>query len=124
MRFLRKLFYWLVGIIVGLVALAYITGNGHLVRGMRYTYLIGRAGPEIDDRDFFPYTTIPADAPQPWAHGSRYGKLELNSDQEQALLKNSTVGFLLIQDDSLIFENYFGGWNADSVIIRAIQFGR
>ena len=36
MRILRKILLWLVGIIVGLVALAYITGNDHLVRGVRF----------------------------------------------------------------------------------------
>ena len=65
MRTPLKILLWIVGIIGGLVVLAYITGNDHLVRGVRYTYLIGRSSPEIDDRDFFPYTTIPASAPQP-----------------------------------------------------------
>lgn len=115
MRFLRNLLLWIIGIVCLLVALAYITGNGHIPRGMRYTYLIGRAGPEIDDRDFFPSSPIPAEAPQPWAKGRRYGTLQLSAEQEAALLKNHTVGFVLIQDDSLIHEQYWNGWNADSV---------
>ncbi len=115
MRSLKKFLLWLIGIVVLLIALAYLTGNGHLPRGMWYTYLRGRNGPEIDDRDFFPYATITADAPQPWAHGSRYGKLKLSAEQEQTLLKNSTVGFVLVQNDSLIYEEYFGGWTGDSV---------
>jgi len=79
MRFLLKTLLWLAGILLGLIALAYITGNGHLVRGVRYTYLIGRSSPEIDDRDFFPYATIPAVAPQPWPKSERYGKLALDA---------------------------------------------
>lgn len=114
-RFLKKLLLWSVGIIILLVALSYATGNGHLPRGVWYTYLRGRNGPEIDDRDFFPSSEIPAQAPQPWALGARYGKLKLSAQQEQTLAKNSTVGFVLVQNDSLIHEQYWNGWNGDSV---------
>ena len=115
MRFLRKLLLWLVGITALFVILAYATGNGHLVRGVRYTYLIGRTSPEIDDRNFFPYTTIPATAPQPWPRSSRYGKLTLSAEQEQRLKDLYSVGFAVFQHDSLLFEGYWNGWDADSV---------
>ncbi len=115
MRILGKILLWLVGIVLGLITLAYITGNDHLVRGVRYTYLIGRSSPEIDDRDFFPYTTIPASAPQPWPQGTRYGKLQLKPEQEAKLKELYSVGFALFQHDSLIFEQYWNGWDADSV---------
>lgn len=115
MRFLFKLLLWLVGIVVVLIALCYATGNGHLVKGVRYTYLIGRSGPEIDDRDFFPYATIPAQAPQPWPKDKRYGKLALSDEQVRQLNALNTAGFVVIQNDSLVFEDYFGGWTADSV---------
>ncbi len=115
MRFLKKLVLWLIGIITVLVALAYATGNGHLPRGIWFTYLRGRTSPEIDDRDFFASATILADSPQPWAKGARYGKLALGADQEAILAKNHTVGFVLIQNDSLIHEQYWNGWNSDSV---------
>jgi CubicO group peptidase (beta-lactamase class C family) len=115
MRFLRKLLLWIVGIVVGLIVLAYITGNDHLVRGVRYTYLIGRSSPEIDDRDFFPYSTIPATAPQPWPLAERYGKLALGPEQEKILKDLYSVGFAVFQQDSLIFEQYWNGWDADSV---------
>jgi hypothetical protein len=90
-----------------LVALCYITGNGHIVKGVRYTYLIGRSGPEIDDRDFFPSSADPADDPQPWPKSARYGKLSLTDAQVIALNKLNTVGFVVIKNDSLIFEEYF-----------------
>ena len=115
MRILKKILIWTVSILALLIALAYLTGNGHLVRGMRYTYLIGRGSPEIDDRDFFPYNTIAATAPQPWPVGSRYGKLTLKPEREKELKDLYSVGFAVIQNDSLIFEQYWNGWDADSV---------
>lgn len=115
MRLLFRFIVWTALVVAALVALAYLTGNGHIPRGVRYTYLIGRTAPEIDDRDFFPYATIPATAPQPWPTGSRYGKLALTAAQEQELKDLHSVGFAVFQDDSLIFEQYWNGWDADSV---------
>ncbi len=115
MRVLKKLLLWLIGLVAVLIALSYATGNGHLPRGVWFTYLRGRTSPEIDDRDFFSSATIPADAPQPWPQGERYGKLALTPDEEAGLAKNHTVGFVLIQNDSLIHEQYWNGWRADSV---------
>lgn len=115
MRLLKKFLLWLIGIIALLIALAYATGNGHIPRGVRYTYLIGRTSPEIDDRDFFPYSTIPATDPQPWPMGARYGKLSLSQEQEKELKDLHSVGFAVWQHDSLIFEQYWNGWHADSV---------
>ncbi len=63
MRVLKKLLLWLIGLVAVLIALSYATGNGHLPRGVWFTYLRGRTSPEIDDRDFFSSATIPADAP-------------------------------------------------------------
>lgn len=115
MRIPLKIILWLAGILTVLTALCYVTGNGHIPRGVLFTYLKGRSGPEIDDRNFFPYATIPADAPRPWPQSARYGRVSLTDDQVRALAKLNTVGFVVIKDDSLLFEDYFGGWRADSV---------
>ena len=115
MRILRRFLLWSIGTVLVLIALAYLTGNDHLVRGVGYTYLIGRTSPEIDDRDFFAYADIPADAPQPWPQGARYGKLALTAAQEQELKDLYSVGFAVFQHDSLIFEQYWNGWDADSI---------
>ena len=115
MRLLRKLLLWLVLLIGGLIALAYATGNDHIPRGVRFTYLMGRSGPEIDDRDFFPSSAIAANDPQPWPQGARYGKLALSSEQEKQITDLHSVAFAVWQHDSLIFEQYWNGWHADSV---------
>lgn len=115
MRSFFRLLCWLVGVLAVAIAVCYVTGNGHLVKGVRYTYLIGRSGPEIDDRDFFAYGTIPAEAPQPWPRSARYGTLALDDAQVASLNRLNTVGFVVVKNDSLLFEEYFDGWRADSV---------
>ncbi|MEO8066804.1 MAG: serine hydrolase [Flavobacteriales bacterium] len=115
MRILRKFLFWLIGIVAVLVGLLYATGNSHIISGVRFTYLIGRAGPEVDDRDFFPYTTISTATPQPWPTHSRNGKVTLAAADEQKLKDLFSVGFVVIKNDSLLYENYWNGWNKDSV---------
>jgi CubicO group peptidase (beta-lactamase class C family) len=115
MRFLKKFLLWTIGIIALLIALAYATGNGHIPRGVRYTYLIGRTSPEIDDRDFFPYATIAAESPQPWPRSTAYGEHKLTPEQEKELTDLHSVGFAVWRNDSLLFEKYWSGWHADSV---------
>ncbi len=116
MRAILKFLLGLILLIGILIVLSYITGNEHLVRGVRYTYLIGRSSPEIDDLNFFPFATIAATDPQPWPKGSRYGELQLKEADEKKLTDLFSVGFLVIQHDSLIFEKYWNGWDEDSVL--------
>jgi CubicO group peptidase (beta-lactamase class C family) len=116
MRILLRSFIIMAALIGVLIAVAYATGNDHLIRGLRFTYLIGRKGPQIDDRHLLPTTRIKATDPQPWPQGSRYGKLEFTADQEHKLNELHSVGFVIVQDDSLIFEKYWEGWGPDSVV--------
>ena len=40
MRILFRFFLWVAIVIGALIVLAYATGNDHLIRGLRYAYLI------------------------------------------------------------------------------------
>jgi CubicO group peptidase (beta-lactamase class C family) len=97
-----------------LFLLAWLTGNEHLARGVRYTYLIGRNAPEIDDRTFFPFATIPAGQPAPWPRSARFGTVAPGPEQEARLKELHTAAFVVVKDDSLLFERYYNGWSGDS----------
>ena len=116
MRLLIRFILGLFLLLLLFIGLAHLTGNEHLVRGVRYTYLIGRKAPEIDDRTFFPYVTIPAEAPRPWPRSKDHGDLRLGPAQEERLKALYSTSFLVIRDDSLLFEQYFDGWTADSTV--------
>jgi hypothetical protein len=45
MRLLRNLILGIASLVLILISLTYLTGNDHLVRGVRFTYLIGRSSP-------------------------------------------------------------------------------
>src|SRR5690606_15526054 len=59
---------------------------------------------------------IPATDPQPWPIASRYDAIQLDPDQTSILEDLRTAGFLIVKDDSLLFEHYGEGWTEDSVV--------
>ncbi|HPF68617.1 MAG: serine hydrolase [Flavobacteriales bacterium] len=113
MQKLVKILLRIAVVLAVLIALAYVTGNGYLVRGVRYTYLIGRTSPEIDDRDFFPSDPIAATNAQPWTRHAAYGKVTLTPDQDAELQALHTAGFLVLQDGELLYEKYYDDWGPD-----------
>ncbi len=116
MRLLFRSLFFLAIFIGLLVAIAYATGNDHLIRGVRSTYLIGHTSPQIDDRDLFPSVRIRPSDPVPWPVSSFAGILKLKPDQLKELNELASAGFLVIRNDSILFEQYWEGWARDRVL--------
>ncbi|MBC5993821.1 serine hydrolase domain-containing protein [Pontibacter cellulosilyticus] len=71
---------------------------------------------DIDDRNIFDQREI--DAPrkeQPWPLAKNYNKLSLPEDLEQQHLDIQSVAFLLIHNDSILYEQYWDGYSAKSL---------
>ncbi len=114
MRVLRKFLIYFFGFLLIANVLILVTGNTHLYKGLKHTYLVGRAGPEIDDLPKFPFESIAVGAPQPWPKSTAYGQVALSEAQENELNELYTVAYLVIKDGQLLYENYWNGWGADS----------
>lgn len=108
---MKKFFLFLVyllAIVAALVVLAYITGNGYLIKGVRLSYLKGHNSANIyDGNDFdvreikagktafkFPYVKDPVAIPQPL-------KDKLKSTESTSLI--------VIKNDSIVWEEYYDG---------------
>jgi CubicO group peptidase (beta-lactamase class C family) len=115
MRLLRKFLIWFFGILLVANLLVLVTGNSHLYRGLKNTYLVGRTGPEIDDMNAFPFEAVEIADPQSWPEAKGYGKVEITAAEEQLLDSIRTVAFTVIKDGELLYEHYYRGWDADSV---------
>ncbi|MEN9640280.1 MAG: hypothetical protein RLZZ262_2149, partial [Bacteroidota bacterium] len=100
---------------IGVVALI-VTGNSHIFRGVAKTYLIGKPNADIDDMALFDVSTIAADHPQPWALSPRLNQLAPTQEQINLMDTMQTTAFLVIKNDSIIFEQYWrdGGRNVVS----------
>lgn len=71
--------------------------------------------PVIDDREIFHKDTLHATPDKwNWEKSCRYNTYELEAHDAAYLDSLQTVSFLVIQNDSILFEHYYEGWN-DSI---------
>lgn len=107
----------LVGLII-FVALAssiiFFTGNKHLFKAIATTYLVGKTGPSIDEYDIFENRTVEIGTPQPWAVSSSYNKKN-NEKLHQQIEALNPAAFLVIKNDSIVFEEYWDNFNENSL---------
>lgn len=102
-----------------LVALLLVTvklsGNGYLVKGLWASYLHGNNSATIDDNVFFDTHTIDAgEEAGEWAMHHNYNKVELPATLNSTLEQTQSVAFLVVQNDSILFEKYWNGYSESS----------
>lgn len=69
--------------------------------------------PKINDLEIFSKNTVQAEADSSyiWPKAYDYNTYSLEKEDEAYIDSLKTVSFLLIQNDSLVFESYRNGWN-------------
>lgn len=71
---------------------------------------------DIDDYKLFPNRTIsPSENPQEWELSKNYNKKNLPKETLEMLEELNSVAFLVIQNDSLLFEKYWDGYSENSL---------
>ncbi len=132
MKFLRRLLYVLIGVPLLAALLLLITGNDHILRGLPSTYFIGKARPDIDDMQFHHVRTVEA------ASNSTSWPVRLMPDSALSKAEISyfdslqSAAFLVVHCDTLIYERYGEGFEANDVInafsmaksFTSLAFGR
>jgi len=92
-------------ILIGLVWLA--TPN-YLRNSLVYWYA------NLDDYTIFENDDVNIGDVQEWNISGKYNKKELSEFDRQYLVDRETVGFLVIQNDSIVYEEYWDGYNSQS----------
>lgn len=113
-KLLRSTLFTLLFIIITLNLFILLSGRFYLYKGIASTYLVGKSGPGIYDRDIFAYSTIPhAGDIFRWSEDPSKGKI---SDEASRYMENlSTTSFLVFRGDSLLFEKYWGQHDKNTV---------
>lgn len=95
-------FIWATGIIIISTMIAiWITGNTYIYKTLIYTY------PGIDDINIFNTRIINDSVPQPWPVSIQYNKIKLSDELNNELNRNKSVAFLVIKNDSVLYEQYW-----------------
>jgi len=114
MKRLYKILKWLVGIIVVVIALLYITDTDYLITAVRTIYLKGHTTAYLEDYKEFDNHTVEAGTGQPWPNHVNYNSVKVTTALEEANEALGTVAYLIIKNDSIWFENYYDNYSEDS----------
>ncbi len=113
MRLLKRVFFFLIAIVVVAISLAYLTGNTHILNGLPSTYFVGKSKPDIDDIGYFSVSTIRADKPEPLPMHGLLNQYTLTDSSERFAADLGTTAFILLKNDSVLLEKYWNDGAAD-----------
>lgn len=115
---MKRLFKILGGtaiVIALLLVTAKLSGNGYLVKGLWASYLHGNNSATIDDKIFFDTHIVEAgNAGAEWALHTNYNKAPLPEKLKSTLEQTQTVAFLVVKNDSILFEKYWNNYSENS----------
>lgn len=114
MRFLKKIFPWIVIPLSGIILLLYMFDVEYLLKAVRVTYLNGYKTAFLDDYKYFDSRVIERGVAQPWNISENYNKTSATPTLTETHSKLKTVAFLIIKNDSIWHESYFDGYNQNS----------
>lgn len=108
MKILKRILLAILLLLVMAVIGLWLSGNIHIINALRLTYLKGQDGPGIEDAGFFDNRTIKAGSSQAWAE--KPGLVYSDSAMIKKLEDYKTVAFVVIDNDSIVFEKYWEGF--------------
>ena len=103
-RFLLNFF----GFFCFLVAVIYLCDVSYLFHGVRCTYLRGETSAQIDDHQFFYNRKVYSLNGSKTPLSTNFKDSFENKNLEFALENSKTVSFILIKNDSVLLEKYWG----------------
>lgn len=71
--------------------------------------------PDIDDYKIFSNREIPIGKPLPWIVAHDFMKHSLSPSERDTLEHYKSVAFLIIQHDSIVYEEYWDGYNQNTI---------
>lgn len=115
MKYLKRIFKFLVLLLTFLILLAYLTDYNYILKGMRVVYLTGHTTAFIDDHTYFENDTIIASShPQPWPKHKNYNTVEATGNLSEVNKNLGTIAFLIIKNDSIWYEKYAENYSNNS----------
>lgn len=114
MKFVKKLFKWILILLGGLVLVLYATDTDYLLKAVRTIYLTGHSTAYLEDYKKFDNQAIENETPQPWPNHKDYNTVTETEGLKQINIDNGTIAYVIIKNDSIWFENYYDGFNEDS----------
>ena len=110
LRFSVALIITIVLICAGLA----ISGNSHVIKAVRSTYLQGKKGPTIDDYNKFENRKVEVGREQRWVNAPSYNEYKVAEELLKETEDMKTVALVVIKDKKLVFEKYWNNYSENS----------
>lgn len=114
MKFLKKLFKWIIILFGLLIIVLYITDTDYLIKAVRTIYLQGYTTAYLEDYKKFDNQIIENETPQPWPNHKNYNIVKETKRLDSINKANGTIAYVIIKNDSIWFESYYNGFNENS----------
>lgn len=114
MSYFKKIFKGLLFFILLIVAALYITDYNYILKGVRVVYMTGHTTAYIDDHPSFENAMISSGTPQYWPQHRAYNTVAPSKQLERVHVDLGTVAFVVIKNDSLLYENYADNYGPES----------
>ena len=112
---MTKIFKWVFIIFASLITLIYAFNIEYLIKGVRTIYLTGNNTAFISDYEYFDNREIKSVNPQPWALHKKYNIISESETLKKLNIDGKTKSFLIIKNDSILFEKYYDGHSKNSL---------
>jgi len=112
---MKKILVWTTIILSFLLILIYAFNVEYLLKGVRTIYLTGNNTAFISDYEYFENREIKNSIPQPWLIHKNYNSVEESETLKKLNKERQTKSFLVIKNDSIVFEKYFDGHQQNSL---------
>ncbi len=98
-----------------LFSLLYISKYSYLLKGIQTIYLSGHTTAFLKDYNRFSNDTVnTSNTTQPWPFHKSYNKYPTPEDLEDYHKNQRTVAYLIIKNDSILYEKYYDGFDKDT----------
>lgn len=112
---IQKILKWMAIIFTGLIAVIYAFDVDYILKGTRVIYLTGNNTAYLSDYKHFDNRIIESSpVAEPWAKHNKYNTIEETEELAAINKDRETKAFLVIKNDSIVFEKYFDGYSESS----------
>jgi len=115
MKFIKWFFIVIISLLVIGEAAILFSGKTFLNRVLSMTIFSGKLSPDINELNSFSYREMSATKPQPWLVSLNYNKAKIDDSLMKKMEDFKTTSYLVIKNDSIIYENYWEQYNDKSV---------
>ena len=123
MSVIGKILKWVFIVLIVLVIAIVASGRTYLFKAVANTYLKGRSGPSISEYKIFSNNLVASDSVQEWPLAHAYNRNKLSAEQLSMMDSYKTIAYLVIKNDSLLFEQYWDGYS-DSSHTNSFSMGK